>query len=62
MSVVRAIVGSGGRFSMIGCMNSTDRWIASQELPPLPIANSRPPASNRPAIAWQQATIFRRSQ
>src|SRR5262249_34843101 len=45
------------RFSMIGCMNSTDTWAASQEDPPLPITNSRPPVSNALAIAVQQATI-----
>jgi hypothetical protein len=38
-------------------MNSTAICAASQELPPLPITNNRPPASNARAIAAQHSAI-----
>ena len=57
VSVVSATAGRAGRFSMIGCMNSTATWAASQELPPLPMTNRRAPLSKALARAVQQAAM-----
>src|SRR5690349_4773606 len=56
VSLASPNAGSGGK-SPPGFRNSAASWAASVALPPLPKANSRPPAANRAAISRAHASI-----
>ena len=42
-SITRFMAGRAGRPAVMGCWNSTAKWAASQEDPPLPMENILPP-------------------